>query len=497
VNRPLPLFIVLALAAVLTQGFQCASSGVATAKRAMQTREYDKAKVQLQQALVAQPGNCEARIMLGDVYALTGNVDSMVVTYQEALTCSDLTQAQREDLSIKLFNAWVGAYNGGIQSYNAYVSSKADSDLVASKTSLQQAIALKPMFTDPYGLLAMIYEMQGDTTRAADIYRSWYSYEKSGFEWAMANNITLGSSRGQVMAVLGAPAEAKVDSLSDGTLLFKDRFDGAQPVYLFSALEAGASDTLVEGWTVQPDAALSAAEKWRTRAIQLNPLKALAFIEYQKGNKEASLQYASTVVRIRPTDQEVVPLRTQLLQDLGKTDEALAEIRKLMAANPTVMNYRLQYASLLSTVGRSSEAISEYKTVLETEPTNSTALYNLAASYKNMAGEKQLAELKKLDADPNYQINQAYVADLRTAAGYFEQLRKDGKYGADMVVLEQLANTYEVLQEKTKVRALIMELEALSEKYENNPNYWRIMEGLYGRNKMIEKMKEAAKKAGR
>lgn len=479
------------------QGFQCASSGVATAKRAMQTRDYDKAKVQLQEALTAQPGNCEARIMLGDVYALTGNVDSMVATYQQALTCSDITPAQREDLSIKLFNAWVGAYNGGIQSYNAYVSSKADSDLVASKTSLQQAIALKPMFTDPYGLLGMIHEMQGDTTRAVETYRAWYSYEKAGFELAISKNLTLGSTRGQACASLGTPAESKVDSLSDGTLLFKDRFDGAQAVYLFSALEAGQSDTLVEGWTVQPEAGLSSAEKWRTRAVQVNPLKALAFIEYQRGNKEASLLYASTVVKIRPTDQEVVPLRTQLLQDLGKTDEALAEIRKLMAANPSVMNYRLQYASLLSNVGRPAEAISEYKTVLETEPSNTTALYNLAASYKNMAGEKQLAELKKLDADQNYQINQAYIADLRTAAGYFEQLRKDGKYAADIVVLEQLANTYEVLQEKNKVRALIMELEALSVKYENNPQYWRIMEGLYGRNKMIEKMKEAAKKAGR
>ena len=60
--------------------------------------------------------------------------------------------------------------------------------------------------------------------------------------------------------------------------------------------------------------------------------------------------------------------------------------------------------------------------------------------------------------------------------------------------IEQLANTYEVLKEKKNVRMLIMELEGLETRYSSDPNYYRIMEGLYGRNKMIDKMKEAAAK---
>ena len=98
------------------------------------------------------------------------------------------------------------------------------------------------------------------------------------------------------------------------------------------------------------------------------------------------------------------------------------------------------------------------------------------------------------DCDIHIHVDTSYMDDLRTAAKYFEKLRKKPKYAADIVVLEQLANTYEVLKEKKNVRMLIMELEGLETRYSSDPNYYRIMEGLYGRNKMIDKMKEAAAK---
>ena len=42
-----------------------------------------------------------------------------------------------------------------------------------------------------------------------------------------------------------------------------------------------------------------------------------------------------------------------------------------------------------------------------------------------------------------------------------------------------------------------MELEGLEIRYQDNKEYFRIMEGLYGRNKMIDKMKKAAEKGAK
>ena len=495
-KRPLHLFVLIAFAALLTQGFQCASSGVSTARRAIQEQDYVKAKASLEEALQQNPNNCEALAMLGDVNGMMNDIDGMIESYRSAMACPDVTPQQKKELSIKMYNMWVGYYNGGIQRYNAYVQSQADSDLVASKENLQAAIDLKPMFTEPYGLLGQIHEMGGDTTKAYATYKQWLQQERKGFDFVIGKGLNLDMIRGDVRSAFGEPAETQVDSFPDGTKIFKDRFDLQGTMFLtFSAKEPRNADTVFEGWTYDPSADLSSAEQWRARRVPLGPLKAMAFIDYQRGNKEDALTSATLVSKLKPSDQELGPLRTQLLQDLGKTDEALAEIEVLMKKEPEVVNYRLQYAALLSGVERQDEAIEQYKKILEMDPSNSTALYNLAASYKNVASQKQLAELKKMDADENYEPDMSYENDLKIAAEYFEKLRKSPKYSTDIVVMEQLANTYEVLKEKKKVKMLIMELEGLQVKYANDKQYWRIMEGLYARNNMMKKAEEAAEKA--
>jgi hypothetical protein len=42
-----------------------------------------------------------------------------------------------------------------------------------------------------------------------------------------------------------------------------------------------------------------------------------------------------------------------------------------------------------------------------------------------------------------------------------------------------------------------MELEALEDRYRSNREYYRVMEGLYGRNKMMDKMKQAQEKGAK
>ena len=499
VKRPLSVLVLLGFAFLVTQSFQCASSGVASARKAIQNEDYAKAKTALEQALATNPNNCEALIMLGDVNQRLNDVDGMLDAYAKAKTCPDLTQTQREELSIKLYNSWVGSYNGGISNFNKYVSSRADSDLVESVMMLKTATELKPTFTEPYSILGQAQEARGDTSAAIETYQRWLTMEQPGFDLMISKGVTLGSARSVALDRLGVPKESRIDSsYTDGTLVMQDKIDvGGRDVYVFSATSSISKDTVLEGWTYNPPADLSTPEKWRSHTTSLGPLKSLAFVLYERDNKEEALTMATFASKLKPSDGELGPLRTQLLQDLGKTDEALAEVKALLKDDPQNANFRLQYAALLSNTGNNDQAIAEYITVLETDPNNGTALYNAAASFKNRASESQMAELKKMDADDSYMPNTGYTDDLKTAAKYFEQLRKQPKYAADIIVLEQLANTYEVLKEKKNVKMLIMELEGLEGRYQDSAEYFRIMEGLYARNNMMDKMKTAADKGAK
>jgi len=495
VKRSVHILVLLAFAALLTQGFQCASSDVSAAKKALQAQDFAKAKQSLEKALTTNPNDCEALVLLGDANRGLNDADGMVTAYKKAMECPGVTPKQRDEMSVKLFNAWVGQYNGGINKFNDYVGSQKESDLSESAAMLEAAEQLKPAFSEPLALLGQIREMQNDTNASYAVYTRWWNIEKPGFETIINKNMTLGMPRGSFLKSLGTPLETKIDSLSGGGQLYKDRFDvGGRPLILFSALEGANPDALLEGWTYNPPDNIAEPEKWRTRSASLTPLKGMAFIDYQRGRRESAFQLATVVTKVKPTDPDLVPLRTQLLQDLGKTGEAMAEIEGRVKADPKNTLLRVQYASLLSASGKQDAAVKEYQDVLGQDPNNETALYNLAAHYKNIAGTKQRTELDKMDKDKNYKPDVSYMDDLATAAQYFEKLRRSPKYTADIIVLEQLANIYEVRKENGKVKALIMELEGLEEINKKNKEYYRIMEGLYGRNKMLDKMKEAQEK---
>lgn len=491
------LYIALALTATLSQGFQCASSKLTTARKAIQQQDYVKARQALDEALVANPADCEALMMLGDVQLRTSDVSGMVTTYKSARNCSGLKPEQHTLISVNLYNAWVAQYNSGISSYNTYAETREQTALDESRAALTNAFQIKPEFPEPLSLLGQAHEVAGDTTAALEAYRQWWDIERPGFEIIRSKNLYVGSTRGSIIKALGTPLTTKMDTTESG-LMYKDRFDvGGRDLITFTIQKEGI-DASLEGWTYNPPNTISEPEKWRVRFAALSPLKSLAFINYQRLTYGEALTWTSIVMAIKPSDQELVPLKTQLLQQLGKTDEAMVDLRKHIASEPSSVLYRLQLATMLSTTGSVEEAVKEFHEVIKLEPTNETALYNLGANYKNLAGNKQRTEIEKLEKNPNYRPDTAYLKDLRTSAEYFERLRKSSfKYRDDIIVLEQLGNVYEVRKESAKVRAIIMELEALEEKYKANKEYYRVMEGLYGRNKMIDKMKIAQEKGKR
>jgi hypothetical protein len=162
------------------------------------------------------------------------------------------------------------------------------------------------------------------------------------------------------------------------------------------------------------------------------------------------------------------------------------------------MSYRITYASMLDAAGKGEQSRAVYEEVLGIEPANEAALLGLAAHWKGLAYEKQVAERDKAAKDPKYKRNdQLYFGDLRKSAEYYERIRKSPKYRGDLSVLEQLFNIYDVMSDSKSLAGIVRDLEALEPQYRVDPQWLMIMEGVYVRTNQIEKAKsiEARRKS--
>lgn len=309
-KRHILLLIGLAVAAVFTQGFQCSSSQMTVAKKAMAAKDYAKAKDALRATLQATPAPCDAYAMLGDAHDSLNEQDSMLIAYRAALGCATLNPRLRDAITVSLYNKYAAAYNLGIAKYNAYAQSQSVDSLNASRSALVTAVSVRPDYTEPLMLLGEVNERLGDTAQAVKVYTQWWEAERGGYEAIATKTIAIGSTRGSVIKALGTPLSTKMDSV-EGGVLYRDAFTLNGKQIIFSSFAEGGNDALIEGWTYDPAPSLTEAEKWRARMANVQPLKNLAYIAYGMAKYEDALKWANAVMRAKPSDQELSALRAQ------------------------------------------------------------------------------------------------------------------------------------------------------------------------------------------
>jgi tetratricopeptide (TPR) repeat protein len=492
------LYLGAIAAAVLVQGFQCGSADMTTARRAIQQKDFTKAKQSLNNALALNPDNVDAMILLASVYDGLEQSDSSALTYQRALGSPSIKPEQREVAGVTLFQQWAAAYNKGIKVYSEAMSSKGDSaKLREALSSFESALRIRPEYTDIYANVGETSERLGDTNRAMQAYASYYAAEKTAIEVLTASGVTLGSTRGQMIKALGTPKNTKMDSLDKGVLYGDAYVIGGKRAILFSYTES-SEDAVVEGWRYDPPATLIEKEIVRPRIVSVGPLKNAAYIEYTRGRYAEALQWADIVAKVKPEDKELTTLRGQAMTRSGKAEQAISELTARIAKDVSAVQPRVELMAMYTNTERYDDALRIGEEVLALEPNNEAALFECAANAKNVAGLRQQQQFELMDKNPKHVMDTTYMSYLTRSAGYFERLRKvSARYKDDFGVIADLANTYEVRKDVAKVNALIGELEALEVKYANDPNYYRVMEGLYARNKMMDKMKDAQAKGAK
>jgi len=162
-----------------------------------------------------------------------------------------------------------------------------------------------------------------------------------------------------------------------------------------------------------------------------------------------------------PDDNALLESMIQIYMDLDKTDEALSNLEKAIAQDPTKPRYYFAQGALYEKLGNEEKAIETYKKTMEVDPEFFNAYYNLGALYYNK-GVQQIEVAKEVPANENAK----YEAELKKADDWFAlalpYMEKCNTLQADdKMVLESLKNLYYRLKQMDKYNAVLEQIEKL------------------------------------
>jgi tetratricopeptide (TPR) repeat protein len=494
----LKLLTVLLAGSLAVQSFDCASPEYTTAKVAITKRDWAKAEESLQKELAKNPTNAEAWFDLHTVRRERGDVAGMI----EALTKAE-QHAKTDELKKKLggarLNAWVEAYNSGINAYTRYSETQSTASLDTAQQFINSAISLKPDYPETYSFYGRLLEMSRDTAKAIEAYNSYARLQQPVMDFLAQNSLYSGSSRETLLQSAGKPASTMGRSTGTaGDSVVIDVFKiNNQDVYAFSVSRGGKPFEL-QGMRINPPASWLQQEKERMTTFDVSPYSALASVYYDRKNYDLALENLNRLLVLDPANENAMNSRIQIYQDQNRTDEAIRSLADVVQKNPNNKMTRTQYGTLLLKLNRFDEAMAQYEAALQIDPNHDAALFNLAAAYKNKAGVIQNEEKAKLEKDSKYKVNESlYTPLLNKAAEYFEHYRNIPGRGNDFRTLLQLANIYEVTNNKTKLNTMIAEMESLESQYSTDYAYYESLGQLYMRQNQTDKATRAFEKADR
>lgn len=491
---------ILLVAALLMQGFQCASSEMTSAGIAINNGDWNKAEEYLEKEVQKNPTNGDAWFQLGQVREKQQDYSGMLAAFAEARKYVK-DKATLDKIAFLEQKVWVEDYNEAIQMYNDALAmsdeTKKSRKMRDAIDRMKSAIAIRPANTEAYSVLAQMYESVGDTTQAITTLEEYVDIQKDVVALLADKNIMFGANRQEVQNAFGNATRVKgATSGNDSVLVDYYKSLNGREVYMYYAQEGG--NFKLAGARVNAPATWLEGEKERFSAFNTQNYSYLAYLYFNRANYNRAMELLTTVTRLRPATEDILQMQSQILDKTGKRDEAMQSVAELAKKYPDNKAYLVQYGSVLVNSGQYDQAIEQFEKALTVDPQYDVALYNLAAAYKNKAGQIQQEEKNKMDADAKYQEKpERYVPLLDKAGVYFERYRAlPGKEG-EFPVVEQLMNIYQVTRNDQKIKRLVGELEGLEPLYQSNRRYYELLGQIYGKLGKTDKAKEAFEKADR
>ena len=490
------LFLGLAIICSLVLLSSCGSTRMSReysqAREAINKQDWPTARELLEQEVGRNSSNSEAWYYLGFARQKLGDLKGMNAAYTMAE--KGVNDAFKITISQARFSAWAEMFNTSVEIYNRYAETADSSRLEKGIETMKSAIELKPELPENYSMLGMLYDARRDTASAIAAYEKYASMQEPALNLAKSKGLFIAMPRTKAIETLGVTSSSQT-LLSGSDSLAIDIVKGQDTLYLYSVLKDKTGYT-VEGWRVNPPSGWTTLERERYAPLNVRPFAQLASIYYNRHDLDKALRFVDIIATLKPSDELAQNLRVQIFADQGKVNQALDGLAELVRRDPTNKSYISNYALALLRQERYDDAVAQYEKALAIDADYDVALINCAAALKNRAVQIQREEREHHDKDPKYKENdQRYFPLLTKSAEYFDRYRRLSSHRDDMAAMEHLVNIYETVGDKTKLKQVVSELEAMEYSNVNNARYWDILGGVYSRAKQADRADRAFKKA--
>lgn len=149
-----------------------------------------------------------------------------------------------------------------------------------------------------------------------------------------------------------------------------------------------------------------------------------AYVLSRKGDYKGAIDVYNKAESIIGVDENLIMQKQRLYLEAGMTEEAAAEIQRLIDANPGEMRYYQMQAELYQATEQPDKAIEIYKSMLQKDPDNAFALLNMAEIYR-FKGDRQnyMTYLKEAFKNPDLNID----SKIRVIYPYLLDSNGEGK----------------------------------------------------------------------
>ena len=489
-KKTMLLIVFLIIGAILTQGFQCASPELTTAKIAKRNKDWEKVKSSLEREIEKNSTNGETWLLLVEAYQNLKQVEEAVATLTKGeryITDEEL----KKGIPFIKYQLSVECFNEGIEHFNKYVNQKKESEFLSTIKCFESGLKIRPSNPDYYRLIGTAYELKGDTVNSIANFTKYTNMLKNEIDFASEKTVSLNMTRTDAITSLGKSVESKgIKSCPECDSVIVDGYNYKSKEVTAYFVDDKKGNMTLMGWRFDLPKDLFYLEKLQPFKLYTGPFFSLAATYFDKKEYEKALENIRAITILEPSNPDANNALVQIYDLQGKKDESIKYISDLVTKFPNNKNYLAQYGNILFQLEKYDEAIKQYQYALKIDPEFGDVLRNLAASYKNKVSQIQKSQQEQMDKDPKYKIDpNEWLPILKSSCEYFERARKTQKYLYDFEVMGELAEIYWVTGDKPKHTTIVSELRSLENSIDDAKKlqYYQVLLKIY------DKMEDATK----
>ncbi len=442
--------VAVALAAMMTTGFECASSEMTSAKLYIQRKEYDNAKTQLLKEIAKNPKNEEAYYLLGkEIQYVQGDFRGMKVSFDSALA---IAPTHKKEIQLLTLSAWGKLYNQGVDEINRAIDTA--SYLGKAIGTFSTAVVVLPESLMTRRTLGLAYLRNDDMANATAQFTIAFEQGKDTLSAKLLGKIYLDS--GNVLKSTFLAAHREEYEAMKNLASIHEKIKTADVSYLLG-------DSLIKISKPAKPKRGDTKETWRIEKyhLTLSVENGLVMNLKYDGDKPYAPQIDSTqfkaaidqfnkAVAVMKKAQVMFPGDADISESLMKgyigaerEEEARVLLMERVKKYPDSKVDHYNLGVFLLKDSSFADAITEFKTALSLDSAFSDALYNIAATYVNW-GVVEQTKLKAEGKDDDV----SYKEKFKMALPYLENVVNMKKN--DVMMWELLGQVYANLNMKEK-----------------------------------------------